>query len=132
MRRTACAILAVSAATTSALAEQAPQLPASAKKLTATEIVELYDGQTYSYTSYTRFGVATGIVTYDLRNNKSHGTYKLGWHHGAIDGRIRMDGDRFCYKVGIDREHCDFVYVDGDSVYDVDPDGAVRSVNKRV
>ena len=117
--------------TGSALAVQAPQLPASAKRLTADQIIKLYDGNTFTFTSYTRFGVASGTVTYDLKNNKSRGSYDLGSHHGTIDGKIHMDGDKFCYKVSMDREHCDFMYRDGQSVYDVDPDGSVRSVNQK-
>jgi hypothetical protein len=113
------------------MAAEAPPLPASAKKLTAAQITKLYDGQTFSFTSYTRFGVATGTVTYDFRSNSSHGTYQLGWHHGTIDGQIHMDGDKFCYKVGMDREHCDFMYRAGKSVYDVEPDGTVQSVNQK-
>jgi hypothetical protein len=75
--------------------------------------------------------VATGTVTYDFKTDSSHGSYQLGWHHGTIDGKIRMDGDKFCYKVSMDREHCDFMYSAGRSVYDVDPDGSVQSVNQR-
>jgi len=132
MRNVACAFLVLlSVGSAMAFAAEAPALPSSAKKLSADQIVKLYDGNTFAYTSYTRFGVATGSVTYDLANNASHGTYELGWHRGRINGRIHMDGDRFCYKVGIDREHCDNIYVDGETVYDVDPDGTVQSVNRR-
>jgi hypothetical protein len=114
-----------------ALAVQLPSLPASAKKLTGAEIKALYDGKTFTFTAYTFFGVATGTVTYDFQTGTSHGSYNLGWHNGDIDGRIHLDGDKFCYKVGLDREHCDFMYSAGQSIYDVDPNGTVQSVNQQ-
>jgi hypothetical protein len=70
-------------------------------------------------------------VTYDFKTSSSHGTYQLGSHHGTIDGQIHMQGDKFCYKVGMDREHCDFLYAVGHNYYDVDPNGTVQSVNHR-
>ena len=73
MRSIPCAVLVLSLTTASALAAEAPSLPASAKKLTAAQITKLYDGQTFSFTSYTRFGVASGTVTYDFKTNSSHG-----------------------------------------------------------
>ena len=115
---------------TPALAAKAPDLPPSAKKLSAAQIASLYDGHTFAFTTYTAFGVATGTVTYDFASKTNRGSYKLGFHTGDIDGRIRMDGDRFCYKVRMDSEHCDFVYLSGKDIYDVDPSGSVRSVNR--
>jgi hypothetical protein len=118
-------------ATASASAASAPPLPASAKKLSAAQIVKLYDGKTFAFTTYTGFGVATGTVTYDFKTMTNSGNYQLGFHHGEIDGKIRIDGDHFCHKVRMDSEHCDFVYVSGKTIFDVDPGGSVRSVNKR-
>jgi hypothetical protein len=95
---------------TSAFAAKAPELPASAKKLSAAEIVSLYDGKSFSFTTYTAFGVATGTVTYDFKTKTNSGNYQLGFRKGDIDGKIRLDGDRFCYKVRLDSEHRDFVH----------------------
>jgi hypothetical protein len=125
------AILLLSGLCTSALAARSPDLPASARKLSAAEIVSLYDGESFSFTTYTSFGVATGTVTYDFKTKTNRGKYQLGFRKGDIDGRIRMDGDRFCYKVRLDSEHCDFVYLAGNDIYDVDPSGKVRSVDRR-
>ena len=131
MRRSASAVLALFLVTTAATAAQAPPLPDSAKKLSAPQIMKLYDGNTFAFTSYTAFGTATGTVTYDFKTKTNHGHYQLGSHQGSINGQIHMDGDKFCYKVGLDREHCDFVYLVGGSVYDVDTDGTVESVALR-
>jgi len=125
------AVVPLLAMYTTAYAAKAPALPDSAKKLSAAEIVSLYDGKTFSFTTYTAFGVATGSVTYDFKTRTNRGNYQLGFRKGEIDGKIRMDGDRFCYKVRLDSEHCDFVYVAGNDIYDVDPSGKVRSVNRR-
>ena len=125
------AILLMCGLCTSAFAAKAPDLPASARKLSAAEVVSLYDGKSFSFTTYTAFGVATGTVTYDFKTKTNRGKYQLGFRKGDIDGKIRMDGDRFCYKVRLDNEHCDFVYLAGNDIYDVDPSGQVRSVNRR-
>lgn len=124
-------IIILSGLCTSGAAAKAPALPASAKKLSAAEIVSLYDGNTFSFTTYTAFGVATGSVTYNFKSKTNRGKYQLGFRKGDIDGKIRMEGDKFCYKVRLDSEHCDFVYVAGKDIYDVDPSGKVRSVNHR-
>ncbi len=129
MRNLLGAGLALAVSTATALAVQAPPLPAAAKKLSPQAIVKLYDGRTFSFTTYTFFGVATGTVTYDFKTKTNHGSYAMGSHHGAIDGVIRLSGDKFCYKVKLDSEHCDFVYMAGGTIYDVDPGGTVRSVN---
>jgi hypothetical protein len=131
MRRSASAVLALLVVTTAATAAPAPPLPASAKKLGAAQIVKLYDGKTFAFSTYTSFGVAKGTVTYDFKTMTNSGSYQLGSYHGEIDGKIRMDGDRFCYKVRLDSEHCDFIYVAGKAIFDVDPSGSVRSVNLR-
>ena len=112
-------------------ADDAPSLPATAKKLTGARIVALYDGKTFPYTSYTSFGTASGTVTYDFKSGTNHGTYVFGSIHGNFDGKIRMAGDRFCYQVMNDREHCDFVYVAPDGIYNVSSTGKIDSVNQR-
>lgn len=127
-RRFAVVVIALAAP---AQAAEAPSLPASAKKLSAAEIVALYDRHAFAFTTWTAFGVATGTVTYDFRTGTSSGTYRMGSFSGSIDGRIHMQGDRFCYKVKMDREHCNFVYRDGSDIYDVEPGGTVASINRR-
>jgi hypothetical protein len=120
----------VALATPSALAVQRPQVPPSAGKLTAAQIKKLYDGNTFSFTSYTTFGAATGRVSYDFESGTNHVDYQLGSHHGSLTGTIRLSGDKFCYKVGFSRERCDDLYLAGSSIYDVDADGTVESLNQ--
>ena len=64
-------ILVLASLTTLARAADAPALPSSAEKLTADQIIALYDGKTYTFMSYTRFGVATGAVTLTSRQTEA-------------------------------------------------------------
>ncbi len=114
------------------LAAEAPKLPASAKRLNGAAIVALYDGKTFAYTSFTFFGVVTGEVTYDFKTETNHGTYQLGSRHGTFNGSIHVSGDKFCYKTGRTGERCNYVYIDGDDVYEVGQSGIVQSVTRAV
>jgi hypothetical protein len=122
------AIAAVTAAP--ALAADPPKLPASAMQVPGPKIAALYDGKTFAYRTYTFFGVVTGEVTYDFKTNTNHGTYRLGWHRGTFDGQISVSGDKFCYKTSSYSERCNYVYADGDELYEVKPSGIVDSVNE--
>jgi hypothetical protein len=113
-----------------ALGAEPPKLPPTAKQLTGPQIVALYDGKTFTFTSYTFWGVVTGEASYDFKTKKNHGTYQLGSHHGTFDGTIRISGNQFCYKAGFSQEHCNSVYVDGDEVYEVRPSGKIESVDE--
>jgi len=113
-----------------AFAQEPPQLPASAIRMTGASILELYDGHTYAFESLTFHGLVTGEVTYDFKTGTNRGTWVLGSRSGAFDGTIRIAGDRFCYMASPQDERCNYVYLDGDDIYEVKQSGIVDSIKR--
>jgi hypothetical protein len=130
MQRLACAVAVFAVFVPAAFAENAPTLPPSAKRLAGATIAELYDGTTYTFESYTSFGMATGEVSYDLKAGTNRGAYRLGPHKGTFGGQIRITRDRFCYKTPSTGERCNDVYLDGADIYEVRGSGIVDSVKR--
>jgi hypothetical protein len=129
VRRLACGAMIFAAIVPSALAEPA-RLPASAVRLTGASILVLYDCKTYAFRSHTFYGLVTGEVSYDFNAGTNHGSYQLGSRKGTFDGKIRIAGDRFCYRAGSPGERCNYVYIDGQSIYEVRQSGIVDSVKQ--
>ena len=130
MRRFACAAIILAVLGSPVFAEGPPRLPPSSTRLAGATIAALYDGRTYTFESHTSFGVATGEVTYDLKAGTNRGTYQLGSRKGTFDGEIRITRDRFCYKTGSTGERCNYVYLDGQDIYEVRQSGIVDSVKR--
>lgn len=130
MRRFACAVAVFTVFVPAAFAQNAPTLPPSAKRLAGATIAELYDGKTYTFESYTSFGIATGEVSYDLKAGTNRGTYQLGSRNGTFGGQIRIARDRFCYKTASTGERCNYVYLDGADIYEVRGSGIIDSVKR--
>jgi hypothetical protein len=124
-------ILASTALATSAFAADAPQLPASAKKLSAKEIASLYDGATIKHENFTQAAPFTGTLTFDLTGNRELGTYSIGNSSGKFSGRIRIVGDQWCHQEGSGAEDCASIYIDGDTIYEVGETGVVESRNEK-
>lgn len=116
---------------TPAVALDAPQLPATAKKLTGPEIKALYDGASVSFNNFTQKVALTGTDTYDLGKNTHAGTFSIGGKTGTFKGSIRIKGDLFCHKEGSGKERCASVYTDGADIYEVNAKGTVESMNKK-
>jgi len=118
--------------TVPALAIKAPRLPATAKKLTAEQIVKLYDGRTISFNNFTLNKPLTGQFTLNFRTKTIAGTYTFGTEKGTFKGAIRISGDSYCYKVRKGKEVCGTVYRDGPRIYEVNAMGKVTSQNEVV
>jgi hypothetical protein len=130
MRRLVCAAM-IFAVSVPAFAEDTAHLPPSAKRLAGATIAALYDGAAFTFKSQTFYGLVIGEVSYDFTTGTNHGTYALGFRKGTFDGKIRIAGDRFCYRAGSPRERCNYVYVDGADIYEVRQSGIVDSVKRR-
>lgn len=131
MRRPACAAIILAVLGSPVFAEDAPNLPPSAKRLAGATIAALYDGMAFTFKSQTFYGLVTGEVTYDFKTGTNHGTYALGSRKGTFDGKIRIAGDRFCFRAGSPGERCNYVYIDGDDIYEVRQSGIVDSVKRK-
>lgn len=116
---------------TSAVAADAPTLPATAKKLSGQEIAALYGDATIKYQNFTQAVPFTGSVTFDLKANTEHGTYTTGASTGEFSGRVRIVGDQWCHRVGSGVEFCSSVYANGDDIYEVDKYGVVELNQKQ-
>jgi hypothetical protein len=125
--------LLVAVLATPAVAQGAPALPATAKKLSGKEIATLYDGATVAFSNFTKDKPLTGKVTYDLKAKSQSGDFTYGSQTGTFKGSIRVKGDTFCYTDGPGKpEHCTSVYLDGATIYEVGPKGNVMSANRKI
>jgi hypothetical protein len=130
MRHLVCAAIILTASVP-AFAEDTTRLPPSAKRLAGASIAALYDGNAFTFKSQTFYGSVTGEVSYDFNAGTNHGTYALGSRRGTFDGKIRIVGDRFCYRAGTPGERCNYVYIDGADIYEVRQSGKIDSVKRR-
>lgn len=108
-------------------AGDAPKLPASSKKLTGKDIAALYQGATMKWTNFSMKTGAMGTVTFDLAHGKQTGTWEMDGKKGDFKGTAKVKGDTLCYKAGDNPQECDFVYVDGKDIYEVNKKGIVVS-----
>lgn len=114
----------------SALAAEAPALPAGAKKLELKEVIALLDGKTVKYTSYSHPDVRKGKTSFDFKKKKFWGTYPkngVQTKYQPIDLGIGTEG--YCYEKACDKGLS--IYVDGKKIYEVSPDGKVNAVLTR-
>jgi hypothetical protein len=115
-----------------AVALNAKRVPPTAKKLTAEEIIRLYDGHTVAFSNSSMNKPLTGEFTFDFKTKTIAGTYRFGDDKGAFKGTIRMKGDNYCYKVRKNKEVCATIYRDGANIYEVNSRGTVTSQNRIV
>jgi len=115
--------------TVPAFAIKGPRLPSTARKLSADEIVKLYDGHTISFSNFTLDKPLTGQFTVNYKAKTISGTYAYGAETGTFKGAVRMNGDSYCYRVRKGKETCGKVYKDGSTIYEVDSWGKVTSQN---
>jgi hypothetical protein len=116
-----------------AAAVTAPKLPASAKKLTGAEISALFDGATLTFESYAHPNLVSGTATFDLKNHSQTGTWEAAAVNkkGDVSGFVEVKGDQWCFKPDPNKEFCNFVYKDGDDIYEVSGSKVVLAKEKR-
>ena len=118
--------------TVPALAVKAPRRPSAAQKLTAQEIIKLYDGHTVSFNNFTLDKPLNGVFTINYQAKTVSGTYVFGTEKGTFKGSVRISGDDYCYRVRKGKEVCVRIYKDGSDIYEVDSWGKVTSQNRIV
>jgi Protein of unknown function (DUF995) len=118
------ALLALSIATPALAAKV--KVPATAKPMTATDIIAAYDGKTYKW-AHPNTDKVTGTVLFDFKKSFMNGTWKAGKESGEWEGKITMKGDQYCYetrgkgKTKYDKMVCNVLFIDGTTVYETDP-----------
>lgn len=130
MLRLISAAIILSIVSGSALTASKPKVPASAKKLTGSEVVALYDNTWFSFHNYMK-PVTTGTFLVSFTTKTASGTYATGKKSGTWIGTIRIKGDKFCRRINKGKESCVFLYVDGPNVYEVNASGVLESKNKK-
>ena len=130
MLRLISAAVILSLAAGLALAAGKPKVPASAKKLTGSEIVALYDNTWFSFHNFMK-PTTTGTFLVSFTTKTASGTYVTGKKSGTWIGTIRIRGDKFCRRINRGKEGCVFLYVDGPNVYEVNARGVLESMNKK-
>jgi hypothetical protein len=132
MLRANIVVLSLALLTSPALAQEAPKLPATAKKITGKEILALYEGKTLTNVGYTPWGVSTGKLTFNIKENSMVSEFKMGEKTGTATVKVRVKGDTFCWIAPNDKkERCHLVHVDTDgTIYETDDKKVVKTVNK--
>lgn len=134
--RAVAAVLAVGFATGVAWAAEAVKLPATAKLLTKDEIIALYAGKSTTWEHpNTDKSTGTTIIAADAKTMS--GTWANGNDKGEWEGKISFNKkDQYCYVFRGKGEKkwskltCNLVYLDGKTVYELDPKNKkILSVN---
>lgn len=125
-----CAAVILSLTTGIALAAGAPKVPKSAKKLTGSEIVALYDNTWFRFNNFMK-PTTTGTFLVSFTTKTASGTYVTGKDRGTWIGTVRIKGNQFCRRINKHKEGCVFLYVDGPSIYEVNGRGVVESLNRK-
>ena len=91
-----------------------PEVPASAKKLDASGIADLYQGRRASFNNLTHDVSLTGEIFYDLKGKVMFGTYISNKKDkGLFTGKIWVKGDKFGNKPDKGKQECLDVFLDG-------------------
>jgi Protein of unknown function (DUF995) len=131
MSRSLVAAVVLVLSSSVAFAVKAPKLPATAKKLTGSEIISLYDQTTFRFRNFTGKQIVTGTFYVNFAAKTASGSYVEGKKSGRWSGTVRIKGDQFCRKIGKNREGCVSLFVDGGKIYEVNNRGYVESLNTR-
>jgi hypothetical protein len=110
-----------------------PTLPSSAKKLNGAEITALLDGATTKWESYAHDSLVTGTAKFDLKNHSQSGTWEsvAKKKKGNVAGFVEVRDDKWCFKPDKINEFCNFIYTDGDSIYEVNDNHVVVAKDKK-
>ncbi len=107
------------------LAADKTHVPPTAKLQTKAQIIAIYDGKPFSW-SHPFTDKGSGTMDVVAATSTMSGTYDMNGKKGEWEGKITWKGDQCC---GQERAkggkkynpmHCQLVYLDGSTVYEVD------------
>ena len=120
----------LAAVTSTSFALERPEVPASAKKLNAAGIKELYQGRRATFNNLTHDVSLTGEIFYDLKGKVMFGNYISDKKDkGLFTGKIWLKGTKFCNKPDKGEQECLDVFLDGKTYYEVGENGKVTSID---
>ena len=121
------ALIAVLSATTPARAE-APKVPEGVEPLTAAQILELLDGNTFRFVAYDEH--LTGTTTWDYDKGVVSGDYVFKEEKkGTFEVPWFLKGDMCCILKRGKEQVCQIIYPYKNGFMEVRPDGIVHAVS---
>ena len=109
-----------------AAAAETVTLPASAKKVTKDEFTAFIDGKSVEVIIYDLDKPVTALLTWSWKKKTITGAALVdGKDKVKVSTKWSFDGDMACTDSG----GCHDIYVDGNSFYEVRPDGGVHAVS---
>jgi hypothetical protein len=75
--------------------------------------------------------ITTGTFLINFDSHSASGTYTQGKRSGTWTAMVRINGDQFCLKINKNKEGCVYLYLDGNTVYEVNARGVLESVNRK-
>ena len=101
-------------------------LPASAKKVTKDEFIAFIDGKSVEVIIYDLDKPVTALLTWNWKKKTITGAALVdGKDKVKVSNKLSFDGDMACTSGG----GCHDIFVDGNSFYEVRPDGVVHAVS---
>jgi len=86
-----------------------------------------------TFESYAHANLVSGTATFDLKNHSLTGTWEAAAVNkkGDISGLVEAKADQWCFKRDPNKEFCNFVYKDGDDIYEVSSSKVVVAKEKK-
>ncbi len=123
-RNAALSTLLVIGLSVAASAAEVVALPASAKKVTKDEFIAFIDGKSVEVVIYDLEKPVTAMLTWNWKKKTITGAALVdGTNKVKVSTKWSFEGDQACSDAG----SCHDIYVDGNSFYEVRPDGAVHA-----
>ena len=124
------AISTILGSITAAMADT-PEVPEGVAPLTETEILQLFDGKTFEFTSYDE--PVTGTTTWDDNKGTVSGSYILDEEQKG-DFKIKwfLKDGMSCIDTGGKKPQCQIIYPYNTGFMEVRPDGVVHAVSTPV
>lgn len=111
------------------------KLPESAKKLDKAGILVAYGGKTTNF-EHPNTDKVHGTAIFNADMTKGNGTFVAGKTKGTWQTKITLKEDQYCWALRVgknkkyDKPVCNFVYLDGNTAYEVNPKTSeILSVN---
>jgi hypothetical protein len=108
----------------------APQLPSTVKQLKGQEIAKFLDGKKFDLTIYDADAETTATSNWDWKSKQVYGDYVYKGTPGTFKNAWIVKGNTNCAEKSGKKWICQKIYVDGDTMYEVNAKGKIHAVSK--
>ena len=86
-----------------------------------------------TFQSYAHPNLVNGTATFDLNNHTQTGSWEAPAvkKKGDVKGFVEVKGDQWCFKPEPNKAFCNFVYKDGDDIYEVSSNNVVVAKERK-